>query len=265
MAPMAHAEWQVSHSLASCTLSQPVPGYGEATFEAQAGGGRRFTLTSGANPMQPGAAELSATAPSWNPALAPIDYGSVTLDAGITPLQIDGERVERLLDALSKGMVPQLVQPAPGAAAGVPAGMSLRLSPVNFLPAYRQYQNCVAQLAPVPVAQLQTAVLTFADEQTQLSAAARKRLDLLLRYAKSDRSVAGFQVVAVSADTPRRLYNLELARKRLAQVSAYLDSRGIAAGHIHGEYRGIRWDHRGERQRTVTIRVTRKVTPVAAN
>lgn len=269
MAPMAVAEWQVERSLWSCRLRQPVPRFGEAVFETLAGGSRAFTLRSDRNPLQAGVAALTAAAPSWNPLRQSIALGTVTINTGKVPLRLDDAAADRVLDTLHNGLVPQFMRPLHGdndtSNADEPTMAWLGLSPVNFLPAYRQYQSCVAQLAPVAVEQLQMTVLEFADAQTDLSDSARRRVDLLLRYAQVDRTVTGFELLAASADTPRRLQNLEIARARLEQVTAYLHSRGVDAKRIHGDYRGERPGPSGAKQRSVTIRIKRSEMPVAAN
>ena len=265
MAPLVRAEWHVERSLLNCRLRQTVPRYGDAVFETLAGGRRSFQLRTDNNPMVEGAAELTAAAPLWNPRRKPIALGTVTIQAGKVPLRLDDDAADRVLESLRNGLVPQFMRPLQ--ASGDPeASMAwLGLSPVNFLPAYRPYQACVAQLSPVPVEQLQIAVLEFAEIKTELSAGALRRIDQLLRYAQADRTVTGFELMSVSADTPRRLENLEIARVRLEQVTEYLRSRGIDAKQISGDYRGERPGNRRSGQRTVTIRIKRAELPLASN
>ena len=266
MAPLARAEWQVERSLLQCQLRQTVPRYGDALFETLAGGKRSFTLRSERNPMREGPAELIAAAPSWNPVRQSVELGIVTINAGTVPLRLDDAVADRLLEALRSGLVPQFMRPLQADTGGdEPAIAWLGLSPVNFLPAYRQYQLCVAALAPMAVEQLQTTVLEFPLLQTELSDSARRRLDQLLRYAQADRAVTGFELIAISADTQRRLENLDIARQRLDQVTTYLHSRGVDPKRIRGDYHGERSDRRGEGRRSVTIRVQRSAMPIAVN
>lgn len=248
MAPLDRAAWQVEQSRLSCRLRHAIPRYGDAVFEARAGGGLQFVLSAAKNPMQGGAARLIADAPLWNPELAPIELGTVEVLLGPRPLALDAELARQLLQALERGLAPQLSRPA---LADSEALVTVGLSPARFRGAYGQYRDCVAKLLPLSVEQVASTALQFGNQQVKLDATARGKLDTLLGYLKAGHGPATLAIDAVSSETPRRLENLELARERALAVSEYLVSRGVAPQRIISNYRG----ERGARRAAVTVKV----------
>lgn len=256
MAPLGRAEWQLERSPLSCRLRQPVPRYGEAVFETLAGGRQSFTLRTSNNPMVEGPAALVAAPPLWNPNRQRVEFGTIDIAGGAEPLRLEGGEPQRLLDILNDGLAPQFSRPL---LADRDQQARLELSPLNFRPAYRDYQACIQRLLPVSYEQIATTTVSFPPEGVELTASAQQKIDAMLRYVLADRTVKGFALYAVSSDTPRRLENLALAKARAQQVHEYLLSRGIGADRISSDFRGER---RGERRgsgdlRTVTIRLRR--------
>jgi sodium-type flagellar protein MotY len=256
MASLEAAAWQVQPSKLSCRLRQSIPNYGDAVFEAQAGGAQHFYLEPKKNPMQSGRAELVAAAPFWNPDLQPVALGPVEVVEGRRPVQLGDDQTRQLLRSLGAGLAPELTRPA-----RTDAELSVRvgLSPVRFRRAYEKFEDCVAGLPKVTVAQLTTTVVEFGLQQTELSAAARSKLDLLMQYARESGRTA-VAIDTLSVDTPRRLENLRLARDRAEAVSNYLVSRGIAARNIASSYRGERG---ARRPGVVTVRLRQSATAAA--
>lgn len=254
VAPIDQAHWRVQRSPLACRLSQTVPRFGEAIFEAAGGGRQRFQLRARKNPLAGGPSQLMAVAPNWNATRKPVTLGSIDIADGGEPLQLDAEPVVKLLDSLNAGLMPMFIRPL---AEDSNQSASVALSPINFRPAYRQYNECIAQLLPFTFADVQHTVIEFPLEKSELSAAAQKKIDFLLRYIALDRSVTHFEIRGVSNDKERRLENLQLARQRVQQVSEYLMSRGIDAKVIDSSYRGERGGKAA--QRLVSIRLKRNV------
>lgn len=237
MAAFDSAQWQVQHSPLACRLTQAVPRFGQAMFETVAGGRQRFVLRSTENPLAGGPTQLTAIAPSWNPEREPVALGSVEIADGTQPLRLEAEPVEQLLASLRAGLVPTFARPLQDDTKKI---VSVALSPVDFQPAYRQYNECMGQLWSVSFDDIKNTVIEFPQEQSELSAAALKKIDFVLRYIALDRSVSRFEIQAVSSDGKRRLDNLQLSKRRTQQVSEYLMSRGIDANRIESSYHGER-------------------------
>jgi outer membrane protein OmpA-like peptidoglycan-associated protein len=256
VASLGSAEWQLERSPLRCRLRQPVPRYGEAVFETRAGGRQSFTVRARNNPMVEGPSTLIAAAPQWNPNREAVAFGAIDIAAGAEPLRLEGAEPQRLLDSLESGLAPQFSRPL---RSDREQQAHLELSPLNFRPVYREYQNCVQRLLPVSFEQIATTTVAFPSEGTELTASARQQIDTMLRYVRVDRTVTGFALSAVSSDTPRRLENLALAKARAQQVQDYLLSRGAGIDLISSDSRGERPGERrsSANQRTVTIRLSR--------
>ncbi len=252
MATMDQAHWQVQRSPLACRLSQVVPRFGEAVFEA-AGDSQRFLLRSKKNPLIAGPSRLDAVAPYWNAARVPMALGAIEVAEGGEPLQLAAAPAQKLLDSLNAGLMPTFVRPL---SEDSNQAASVALSPINFRAAYRQYSECIAQLAPFTFEDVKHTVIEFPLEQSELSAKAQKKIDFILRYIALDRSVTHFEIHGVSNDKPRRLENLQLAKQRVQQVSEYLMSRGVDAKVIESSYTGQRAAGNA-RQHLVSIRLKR--------
>lgn len=253
---LGRAEWQLERSPLSCRLRQPVPRYGEAVFETRAGGRQSFTLRTPNNPMVEGPTVLVAASPLWNPNRQEVEFGTIDIAGGNEPLRLEAVESQRLIDSLNSGLAPQFSRPL----LADPAQQArLELSPLNFRPVYREYQECVQRLVSVSYEQISNTTVSFPSAEVELTGAARQKIDAMLRYVVADRTVKGFTLYAVSSDTPRRLENVELAKARAQQVHEYLISRGIGAERISSDYRGERRSS-GD-LRTVTIRLRRAETP----
>lgn len=249
VAPLESAGWQVQQSQWSCRLRQSIPLYGDAVFEAYAGGaGQQFMLEPSNNLMESGFAKLVAEAPFWNAALQPVALGPVPVYEGKRPLWLDDELAQQVLKALDDGLVLGLERPS-RQDAEIP--IRVEVVPVRFRQAHAKYRDCLAQLSPISREQAATTVLEFGPQETQLSDALRGRLDALLRYAKESGKTA-LAIDAWSSETPRRLENLRLSRERAAAVGDYLVERGIARDSISSAYRGERDKQRRGR---VTVRL----------
>lgn len=255
VASFDQARWQVQRSPLACRLSQVVPHFGEATFEAAGGGRQRFLLRTKKNPLIGGPSQLNAVAPSWNPARISMVLGAVDIREGGEPLQLGPEPTVKLLDSLNAGLMPTFARPL---SEDSTKSASVALSPINFRSAYRQYSECIGQLLPITFDDIQHTVIEFPLDQTELSADAQKKIDFLLRYIALDRSITHFEIHGVSSDKQRRLDNLHLAKQRVQQVSEYLMSRGIDAKAIESSYRGERAAKSA--QRLVSIRLRRNAS-----
>jgi sodium-type flagellar protein MotY len=255
MAPLDSALWLVEKSAIGCRLHQTVPKYGSVVFETLAGTEQRFYATAEQNPMRSGPSVLIAYAPNWSPERPEQHLGSVEVGEGRRPIELDNAQAERLLQALRDGLVPQLTRPA---LADADAMVRLGLSPVNFQRAADQYEQCIAQLLPFSFEQMANTTIQFDRDRADLDRAARKKIDLLLLYARAERRPVKLDIDVLSDDTFRRVENLELSKLRAQSVNDYLLERGIAPALIRTTYRTERGGRDASR-RYVTIRMRRTV------
>ena len=229
------AEWRTELSPFICKLWQPIPYFGSAVFEVRAGGQLGFHLESGNNPMRAGQASLVVKAPLWAPERGETNLGYVPVAERSQPVKLDRRLANRLLTELHSGMSPVFTRRS-----WYENNVSIQvaLSSVNFRDAYGQYQHCLAQLLPVNWQQIARTRVNFAVGSADLSAEAQRKLDLIVRYVKADRSVDGFYVDGHTDNAGRQLANLELSQKRAEAVTSYLVRHGIDPSQITTRYHG---------------------------
>lgn len=249
------AEWLVDSSVFACRLSHPVPDFGLAVFETRAGFSQDFRLQARSQPFRAGPARLSADAPPWDPARIAVDLGSAQTRAERQALHLEAVLAQRVLDSLNGGMAPVLRQQ--GASADN-LTVEVALSSAGFRAAYRHYRQCLVQLLPVSFEQIARSWVRFAAGEWELDGAAREQLDLIVRYASADRAVTELFVDGHTDAAGRRLYNLELSKKRAEEVTRYLVANGIPEDLIVTRYHGERYPvaPNGTAERTDNRRVT---------
>ena len=237
-AAMNHAEWLTSSSPFECKLWQPIPFYGDAVFQHEAGTTPVFFLAPQQPDMRRGKASLKVKPPVWDAQRPVTELGYVAVTESLQPIRLDEKLSTRLLTELYEGMAPEFTRRSRFAD---DVTVNVQLSSVNFRRAYRQYRDCLAQLLPVNFEQIARSRLHFETAQWELTPAARERLDLVVRYVKADSSVSGFYIDGYTDDVGRRLYNLELSRKRAETVTRYLIANGVDEALITTRYHGERY------------------------
>jgi outer membrane protein OmpA-like peptidoglycan-associated protein len=217
--------------------------------------------------MQSGPSVLVANPPSWNSNRPAQPLGHVEVVDGHQPIELDEAQAQRLLDALRDGLVPELTRPASANKKSTAQNTKrvnepkdadddtarLGLSPVNFQRAYAQYDECIGQLLPFSLAQMANTSIGFELDRVDLDTAARKKIDVLLRYIRADRRPVKIDIFAFSDDSYRRVENLELAKLRAQCINDYLVAHGIEQKLIVTNYRTERRG-RNVSKRFVSIR-----------
>jgi hypothetical protein len=255
-APLDRAGWAVEKSALACRLRQTIPDFGDAVFEARAGNGERFFLASPDSPLRSGTAQLAIVAPHWNPDREGLALGPVAVTEDALVVAVEGAPVRRLLQGLLDGLAAEVQGSARSNGA---VEIRVNATPVYFQRAYRDYQACVDRLLPMAFDGIAVTRLDYPGSGWQLSAAQRSRLDEVARYLRADGVVSRVTVDGYSNDSYRRLFNLDLSRKRAQAVTDYLVSRGVDGKRIvtryHGEQNG------GQRQ--VLVRLERRAGTAA--
>ena len=238
-ARMDEAEWRTESSVFVCKMWQPIPYLGDAVFVANAGEKPHFYLDTDANPLKDGKASLVSQSPVWDPDRGRKDLGYVPVKGRSEyPIELPHQPTTRLLSELFMGMAPTFKRQS---WYGNDVSIQVGLSSVNFRKAYLQYQNCLADLLPVGYDDIERTRIHFETARWSLTKTARKKLDLIVRYAKADQAISGFFIDGHTDNVGRRLYNLDLSEKRAKAVTKYLISQGIEEARITTRYHGERY------------------------
>ncbi|MDX9874347.1 MAG: OmpA family protein [Spongiibacteraceae bacterium] len=245
-APLDQAQWQVERNKERCLLAHQIPRYGRVVVEGAPGGQQRLYLDAVLPRLGSGTGTLIAAAPFWNPDRAELTLGTIRLNDGPRPVELDAPMTQRVLDSLADGLVPTLSGPIDE------AGMTSRVSvmPVAFSQAYQSYQDCLARLpAPQPRAARAPdatrvarasglrAAFSFPSHQSQLAPSQQAELDRIIVELKGNGALVA-QIDGHGDDSQRRLLNLELSRRRADTVRDYLLAGGIPAARLQTTYHG---------------------------
>ncbi|MFR0674790.1 flagellar protein MotY [Enterobacterales bacterium AW_CKDN230030176-1A_HGKHYDSX7] len=264
---MENVAWKVEGDVFECRLVQPVEGFGSGEFVRRAGEAATFQLRSSANALGAGPATLLAAAAPWQPGRADIDLGSVRLGRTGVLFSSSQGQASRLINGLLDGRS-AVVRNRTGEGGRT---MDVRVLPVSFAKAYSDYQVCASRLLPMNYDQIRQTQVGFpARDGTDLDAAAKARLDVLLDYMKADPSVNRIELDGHSDNSGNRLTNRELSRRRALAVADYFKAHGFTDAQItvrfHGErYPLVRNDSAANRARNrrVSIQLERG-TPLEA-
>lgn len=259
VAGIDESSWVVEPSPLECRLQHRIPAFGQAVFVRSAGRSLSFRLESWQSRMRRGNALVAAESPPWK-AGNPTRLGEVRVTSGRNPVRLGEELALRVLDALGQGKNLVFAQPAGPDSA---SSLQVALSAVNFRGVYREYMDCMAGLLPVSFAEASRSALLFGDQQWEISASNRERLDLIARYVEAD---PGIGRVLVDGHTDRRGRaddNRRLSRQRAHAVTAYLIAQGVPEGLITTRYHGERYPVAGKRaaearNRRVSVRLERR-------
>ena len=252
---MDQAKWLSNSHVLQCQLTQPIPSFGRAVFDASAGQPLRFYLQSVSNAMSQGQAMLQSEAPTWNPALATVNLGLVKVIEGETPVHLDTALADKLLNELYQGKSPHFIRrskhseerPVEQLVATESAKMmdpqviKVGLSSVHFRAAYSQYMQCLEQLMPVGFEQLSRSRVHFDADQWQLNAKTMDWLNTIVRYVEADTEVKRLYVDGYTDDLRSGAYNSQLSKKRAEAVAAYLVEKGISAEQVTTRFHGERF------------------------
>ena len=235
---MENVAWTVEGDVFECRLIQPVSGFGSGEFVRRAGEAATFQLRSAGNALGAGPATLLAAAAPWQPGRDDIDLGSVRLGRTGVLFSASQGQTSRLINGLLDGRS-TVVRNRAGEGGRT---MEVRVLPVSFAKAYADYQACASRLLPMNYDQIRQTQVGFpARDGTDLDAAAKARLDVLLDYMKADPSVNRIELDGHSDNSGNRLTNRELSRRRALAVADYFKAHGITEAQITVRFHGERY------------------------
>ena len=234
--PMHRADWVPADSRVHCTLSHYVESFGIATFYRDAGGELALSVSTEHPPREPQVAILASTPSAWGHASKYALVDDVEFFPEQTALTIDVQIAHRLLLELEKGKVPsfQYMDWQDGQDEVV-----VRLSNVNFLKAYRQFNACIVSLLDFTFPDVENTVVYFENDKSELTEGAQHRLQRLATYLQAapetvDRILINGHTDSNNTDE----YNIALSEQRVDAVNNCLLKLGVDTTQFTFEWHG---------------------------
>ena len=142
-----NALWQTSDpSQLNCELTHYIPNFGEARFIHRAGETVRMEIKPFRHALRGGVVKLVALAPQWMPGSDARSLGEYNFQKTDLPIRIATQQTELILESLRQGFMPSMVQEDKDQRI---EHRRASLTPINFHPAFANFQLCQAQLLPV--------------------------------------------------------------------------------------------------------------------
>lgn len=235
---LEQSTWTVESSIFDCTLTHDIPYYGQAIFRHQAGEKQVFFLKADSPRMRSGRASLQAESPNWHPREPRQALGYVDVSQGHQPIRLEEATSKRLLSLLFEGMQPVFTRRSWYADN---ESVQVKLSTVNFRPAYQQFLGCVAKLLPVNYEQISRTAVYFQVGRDALRDSERQKLENIAIYAKADPDVISYVIDGHTDSTGDRGDNLLLSEQRAKAVADYLIAKGVPAAKVTVRWHGERY------------------------
>ncbi|MFP0193730.1 MULTISPECIES: flagellar protein MotY [Pseudomonas] len=233
---LENIEWTVEGDKFECRLTQPITDFGSGQFVRKAGEQATFRLNAYNAMLGGGSATLLAAAAPWQPGRGDINLGTVRLGSGNVLFNSSQSQAGQLISGLMDGRSPVVRR-----ASGDGRVSEVRLLPVKFSKAFNDYQTCVAKLLPQNFDQVKQSQIGFPGEGTELDAAAKAKLQVMLEYMKADPTVNHIELDGHSDNSGNRLTNRELSRRRALAVVDFFKANGIQESQITVRFHGERY------------------------
>ena len=260
---LENIEWTVEGDKFECRLTQPITDFGSGQFVRKAGEQAIFRLNAYNAMLGGGSATLLAAAAPWQPGRNDIYLGSVRIGTGNVLFNSSQSQAGGLINGLLDGRSPVVRR-----ASGDGRVSEVRLLPVKFSKAFNDYQTCVAKLLPQNFDQIKQSQIGFPGEGTDLDAAAKAKLQVMLEYMKADPTVNHIELDGHSDNSGNRLTNRELSRRRALAVVDFFKANGIAESQITVRFHGEQYPlvpntnaANRAKNRRVAVKLARVVTP----
>lgn len=235
---LENSAWNPVSSPYACILDHPIVDFGHARFQHIAGVPVEFYLESNRSIFREGIATLASRAPSWRHQDASIILGEVKTFPRHRVITVTEKLATRMLSELQHGMIPTFdAHPWFSDAESVRVG----LSTVGFQQAYSKYQACEKDLLRVNFGQVSRIRILFNSGEAEFSAASRKKLDDVVVYCRTDKSVTQIFVDGHADDIGMMKDNVTLSKKRAQVVSDYLIRQGLNPDMIVTRYHGDKY------------------------
>jgi outer membrane protein OmpA-like peptidoglycan-associated protein len=237
---MTASEWKLAATPFSCSLTHNIPTFGKAVLARKSGGADSLVLESSGKVSFPaGLTGVETLPPVWRNDLQPQGLGVVVANNSNQPLNLDASHLSPVIAQLNAGIkVMFSSQPisSPNSSAGIKV-MRVVLDAKNFAPAYKNYQQCLADMIPYSLEQVARTTINYAEKPEGLTQTHKASLLRVARYLKADPKVVAVYVDG-HADNRDPEAGLAVSQQQAEAVTAYLDEQGVPADKITTRWHG---------------------------
>lgn len=225
-APLDTVAWTASSKKLHCTLSHDIPLYGRATFAQAAGESLGFSLsTKQKATREQDRAHLRSLPPPWKHQVEAVDLEEIVVHKGGEPFRLDEPLSRRLLAELQKGMFPTFSYRD---WADARDQVTVALPGVHIKEALDEFITCLARLPVYKFGDFRDSLFHFDFGKHELDEPARKRLDDVAKYVKTDPEVKRIAVEGHTDNVGRDPANDKLGEQRSRAVKEYLVTQGVS-------------------------------------
>lgn len=234
------SQWLLSsQTRLKCELSHDIPGYGTASFIAEASKqlNMEFNLDMLRLPGRYDTANVYSMPPQWMPGISKRQIGRMDLRK-----QYDGDLPSdsawQMLTELEKGFWPTIhykdwLNPNDGVAISLNAG--------HFKDSYYTFSRCIANLLPYSFEDIAYTVLAYQKNSAKLTKYSQQRLEMIGEYLKEDLDLELVLLDGYTDSYGGSWNNEQLSIRRANEVRDYFSALGLDEQRIevvgHGEKR----------------------------
>ncbi len=217
-APVTDTRWQVVESPLECSLTQNIPGYGNAGFYRRNGSSLKMVFSTLSQPAQDGEVSFQIAPAPWQNSDDVDILTSLPTDAGQTRFQIEGSVALEALAQLQEGRFPMIEYRSQPFSRDIQVMLStIRLN--DSLPAFQQ---CLQNLHPDSFEEVNKLTVYFPLGKATLDAASKEALNRLAGYVKLDDSIRRIRISSHTDNYGRSRVNEPLSDARAHAVKQYL-------------------------------------------
>jgi outer membrane protein OmpA-like peptidoglycan-associated protein len=217
-APVTDTRWQVVESPLECSLTQAIPGYGEAGFYRRNGSSLQLTFNTHSQPAEQNHVQFLVAPAPWQNSDETQTLTSLPTKADQTRFQVEGNVALEALAQLQEGRFPLIEYRSQSFSKNIRVMLStIRLN--DSLPAFQQ---CLQNLHPDSFEEISKLTVYFPLGKATLDAASKKALNRLADYVKLDDSIRQIRISSHTDNYGRKRVNEPLSDARAHAVKTYL-------------------------------------------
>ncbi|MFT4746074.1 MAG: outer membrane protein OmpA-like peptidoglycan-associated protein [Congregibacter sp.] len=241
-ASVENSEWFLgSQTRLVCELKHPIPGYGTASFVAEASKqlNLEFMLDMLRLPNHYDTATVYSVPPKWMPGVTQKTIGIMNLRKQYDS-DLPSESAWTILTELEKGFWPTIhYQDWNNRYDSV----AVALNSSNFDPSYIAFSQCVTNLLPFSFEDIAYTVLSYQKSSVELTHYSKRRLDMIGDYLKEDVALELVLLDGYSDSYGGAWNNEQLSIRRANEIRDYFAAQGVDTARIevtgHGEKRHV--------------------------